>query len=179
MDPFEQSIAAATNAATCGDWARALTLWEAVAEQYSDRPEGFMGKGTALIELRRFQEADVVLSQAMQRFPLHLWLAVAHAQNSAVEISARHCAVGRSSAINFLISPWAMSASPRHCGNWANLSPRNAVSRKRRDYFQTIPGPPTTMRASRLLLAIGRRRCVVGKPCKKAFQIMRARTAAR
>src|SRR5712672_3222687 len=80
MTLFEESIAAAAKAVAGRDWATALAIWEVVTQQYPDRPEGFVGKGGALIELGRSTEAEQFLADAMGRFPDNLWSAVAYAQ---------------------------------------------------------------------------------------------------
>src|SRR5258707_13783562 len=80
MKLFEERIAAATKAVARRDWATALGMWEAVAQQYPESPEGFVGKGNAFIELGRLTEAEQLLTQAMGRFPDNLWSAVAYAQ---------------------------------------------------------------------------------------------------
>jgi len=82
MTLFEESIAAAAKAVAGRDWATALAIWEVVTQQYPDRPEGFVGKGGALIELGRSTEAEQFLADAMGRFPDNLWSAVAYAQLS-------------------------------------------------------------------------------------------------
>jgi tetratricopeptide (TPR) repeat protein len=80
MTLFEESIAAAAKAVARRDWATALGIWEVVTQQFPDRPEGFVGKGSALIELGRSTEAEQFLAEAMGRFPDNLWSAAAYAQ---------------------------------------------------------------------------------------------------
>src|SRR5712671_535322 len=82
MTVFEESMAAATKAVARRDWTAALGIWEVVTQQYPDRPEGFVGKGGALIELGRSTEAEQFLAHAMGRFPDNLWSPVAYAQLS-------------------------------------------------------------------------------------------------
>jgi capsular polysaccharide biosynthesis protein/tetratricopeptide (TPR) repeat protein len=80
MTLFEESIAAATKAVVQRDWATALGIWEAVAQQYPESPEGFVGKASALIQLGRLAEAEALLLQAMEGFPSNIWASVAYAQ---------------------------------------------------------------------------------------------------
>jgi tetratricopeptide (TPR) repeat protein len=61
------------------DWEEALRRWEPIRSFYSDLIEGHFGVGTALRELRRFDESDAVLSKAIEIFPGNPHLRIAHA----------------------------------------------------------------------------------------------------
>src|SRR5437762_5298088 len=80
MTLFEESIAAATKAVAQRDWATALGIWEAVAQQYPKSPEGFVGKASTLMQLGRFAEAEALLIKVMEDFPSNIWGAAAYAQ---------------------------------------------------------------------------------------------------
>jgi tetratricopeptide (TPR) repeat protein len=51
------------------DWAQALDRWNAVRQARPDVYDSFINTALALRELKRFDEADTVLKQAMERFP--------------------------------------------------------------------------------------------------------------
>src|SRR5918912_4389412 len=80
MKLFEESLAAAARAVAQRDWATALGISEAIMQQYPDRPDGSVGKASALIQLGRLSEAQTVLLRAMEQFPANVWAAVAYAQ---------------------------------------------------------------------------------------------------
>jgi tetratricopeptide (TPR) repeat protein len=54
-----------------GDWLEALRRWDDALERFPDDPSPWFGKGAALRELRRFDDADAVFAKALQRFPGH------------------------------------------------------------------------------------------------------------
>ena len=114
MTLFEESIAAAAKAVAGRDWATALGIWEAVAEQYPDRPEGFVGKGGALIELGRSTEAEQFLADAMGRFPNNRWSAVAYAQLRPGDLKA----IGVAADVDSWPALIAVGATPAN-GGWA------------------------------------------------------------
>ena len=61
------------------DWPEALRRWESARERFPARVEAWSGKALALREMRRFEDADAVLAQAIQRFPNNPNLVIDHA----------------------------------------------------------------------------------------------------
>ena len=66
------------------DWPEALHRWAEVRQHHPEEPVGFTAGAIALRELRRFDEADALLAEAIARFPdrrapliEHAWLASA------------------------------------------------------------------------------------------------------
>src|SRR5262249_28045415 len=51
------------------DWPEALRRWKRVRSQFPDRPGGYTGVAMCLRELQRFEEAEAVLTEAIERFP--------------------------------------------------------------------------------------------------------------
>jgi capsular polysaccharide biosynthesis protein/predicted Zn-dependent protease len=98
MTLFEESIAAATRAVAQRDWATALGIWEGVAQQYPESPEGFVGKASTLMQLGRLAEAEALLVQVMEDFPSNIWGAAAYAQLAERQQNWR-AALGRWEAV--------------------------------------------------------------------------------
>jgi FkbM family methyltransferase len=76
---FEARVAAARQAMDAQEWERAAGLWSAIVAAFPADAAAFTGKAAALRELGRLGEAEAVLAQAMQEFPLDLWTAAEHA----------------------------------------------------------------------------------------------------
>jgi FkbM family methyltransferase len=76
---FEAQVAAARQAMDAQEWERAAGLWSAIVAAFPADAAAFTGKAAALRELGRLGEAEAVLAQAMQEFPLDLWTAAEHA----------------------------------------------------------------------------------------------------
>ena len=71
----------------CGFWSEALS-------RFPDAPRSWLRTAEVMIELRRFAEAEVLLEEAVSRFPDHFWLArtrarVARGLNDDVEAYTR------------------------------------------------------------------------------------------
>jgi len=62
-----------------GDRAEALRRWRVVLARFRDEPIGYAGVGAALKMLERFDEADAILSEGMERFADDVNIAVNHA----------------------------------------------------------------------------------------------------
>jgi len=58
------------------DWQAALQRWRAVIERCPDAPDGPIGAGIALRQLKQFDESDSVFTEAMARFPDNLNLRI-------------------------------------------------------------------------------------------------------
>ncbi len=52
-----------------GDWSEALARWDAVRARFPDHWAGYTGSARALLQLKRQEDADVLLRDAGQRFP--------------------------------------------------------------------------------------------------------------
>jgi tetratricopeptide (TPR) repeat protein len=81
----ERTFAFAREAEAQKDWVRALERWNLARRSFPERPAGYIGAAVALRELGRFNEADALLGQAIERFPhdsgpLVGWAALAHGQ---------------------------------------------------------------------------------------------------
>ena len=63
-----------------GDWSQALTLWQALRTQFPDDTEGYIGALLSLQRAHRLDEADGLLTEAVQRFPQDQRLCVEHAR---------------------------------------------------------------------------------------------------
>src|SRR5690348_7264587 len=61
------------------DWPEALLRWERVSQDFPDQAVGLLGKGEALREIGRLDEAEAVFADAMERFPTNVWAAANHA----------------------------------------------------------------------------------------------------
>ena len=66
---FESVCAFAWRATRRGDWPLALSRWEAVRREFSDRPEGHVEVGVAQWHLNQLAEAEQTLKAAIARFP--------------------------------------------------------------------------------------------------------------
>src|SRR6266480_2296628 len=86
MDSLEDYIGAARAAVANHDWPKALALWGQAAENFPQQSAGILGKGEALREMGRLDEAEAIFANAMERFPTNLWAAANHAI-----IAARLC----------------------------------------------------------------------------------------
>jgi Flp pilus assembly protein TadD len=65
-----------------GNAAEALARWTKLISVHPHVPEGYVGVGTALRQLRRFDEADACLVDAVARFPLACFVAANYAVNA-------------------------------------------------------------------------------------------------
>ena len=72
-------VAKARDVQGTGDFAAALSAWEAVRWAFPDSPMGYAGCGAALSNLHRATEAGAVLAEAAARFPHDETIAVEHA----------------------------------------------------------------------------------------------------
>ena len=61
------------------DWGEALRRWEGVQQRFPNHPAGYSGKGEALRDAGRFDEAEAVFADALKRFPDNVWLATHYA----------------------------------------------------------------------------------------------------
>ena len=68
------------------DWGEALRRWDDVQRRFPSHPLGYSGKGEVLRDAGRFDEAEAVFADALQRFPDNVWLATHH----AAVASSRH-----------------------------------------------------------------------------------------
>ena len=76
------------------DWPRALERWSRVREAFPDEVWGHIGSAIALRELRRTEEAEPILAEAIERFPaeprLQLdWALLAHHRGDWRETASR------------------------------------------------------------------------------------------
>ena len=69
----------AVNASDAGDRPEALRRWLEVRAKFPDDPLAYAGLGTALKDVKRFDEADAILSEGMRRFPDNANIGVNHA----------------------------------------------------------------------------------------------------
>ena len=61
------------------DWGEALRRWEEVQRLFPNHPAAYSGKGEALREAGRLDEAEAIFADAMKRFPDNVWVATHHA----------------------------------------------------------------------------------------------------
>jgi tetratricopeptide (TPR) repeat protein len=77
MRRFPENVWAAVNYAGIAvqkrDWIEALRRWESVRANFPDGWHGFVGQAEALRELGRIAEADIVLTEATEKFPREEW----------------------------------------------------------------------------------------------------------
>ena len=71
-----------------------LQFWSEELSRFPDAPRSWLRTAEVMIELRRFAEAEVLLEEAVSRFPDHFWLArtrarVARGLNDDVEAYTR------------------------------------------------------------------------------------------
>ena len=59
------------------NWPEAHRRWQAVAERFPARVDGYTGQAHALRELRRLPDAEIVLRQAAERFPQRVDILIA------------------------------------------------------------------------------------------------------
>ena len=69
----------ATTADVKGDWNEGLQRWKAIRAAFPQAALGYAGMGATLKRLKRFDEADAVLSDGMARFPRNANLGVNYA----------------------------------------------------------------------------------------------------
>jgi tetratricopeptide (TPR) repeat protein len=67
-----------------GDWSQALTLWQSFRAQFPDDTEGYIGALLSLQRAHRLDEADGLLSGAVDRFPQDQRLCAEHARLAQV-----------------------------------------------------------------------------------------------
>jgi tetratricopeptide (TPR) repeat protein len=53
----------------------AFRLWSQARSRFPDAPRAWLRTAEVMIELRRFDEAEALLEEAVSRFPDHFWLA--------------------------------------------------------------------------------------------------------
>jgi tetratricopeptide (TPR) repeat protein len=64
------------------DWIEALRRWGALRARFPDQLIGVLGQAEALRELGRVADADVVLTEATEKFPPDEWLAISLARTA-------------------------------------------------------------------------------------------------
>src|SRR5439155_26260172 len=85
MGLLEESVESAREAANRGDWSKALEIWDAAEQALPGEALTILGRGEALRELNRLDEAEPVILDAIAGFPDNLWARVNH-----VLIAIRH-----------------------------------------------------------------------------------------
>jgi tetratricopeptide (TPR) repeat protein len=65
------------------DWGEALHRWEEVQRRFPAHPAGYSGRGEALRNAGRLEEAEAIFADALGRFPEDVWLATQHATVAA------------------------------------------------------------------------------------------------
>jgi tetratricopeptide (TPR) repeat protein len=60
------------------DWPEALRRWSAVREQFPHQPQGYSGAAIAYRDAGDFDQADLLLQEAIERFPNVAWLTFEH-----------------------------------------------------------------------------------------------------
>jgi tetratricopeptide (TPR) repeat protein len=85
-DPFQQfpeNFEILTVRADCAmrrrDWPEALQRWEEFRSRFPDRPAGFAGIASVLQHVGRFEDVELVLSEAVERFPEEVGILVDYA----------------------------------------------------------------------------------------------------
>jgi tetratricopeptide (TPR) repeat protein len=73
----------AMQAAQRADWSEARRCWEEVRTRFPNHPAGYLGVGTALREMGRWEEAEALLATAVERFPSDLALTAAYASSAS------------------------------------------------------------------------------------------------
>ncbi len=63
-----------------GDFAEALERWDTLSERFPDRSAGLAGVARVLRQAGRFEDAELVLSEAVECFPAEIELAADHAE---------------------------------------------------------------------------------------------------
>jgi len=61
------------------DWPEAIQRWGRVRKDFPEHVEGYLRGASALTEMRRYEEAEALLSKGMRRFPDHRGLLCDHA----------------------------------------------------------------------------------------------------
>lgn len=79
MDVIEDRETLARAAAARRDWQEALRIWDSVIAEVPEQVAGYLGKGNALREMGRLDEAEAVLAEAARRFSDNEWPAANHA----------------------------------------------------------------------------------------------------
>jgi tetratricopeptide (TPR) repeat protein len=67
-------------AAARGDWSKAMQTWEQASKHAPDQPTPIAERVEILFRLKRFDEAETLLDQAIPRFPQSAELGVCHAR---------------------------------------------------------------------------------------------------
>jgi tetratricopeptide (TPR) repeat protein len=73
----------ASIAAAAGNWPEALCRWEAMQKSFPNHASAYGGAVEALCMLGRTDEADRVLTEAIERFPSDYWIVTGHARLAA------------------------------------------------------------------------------------------------
>ena len=76
---FQDTVARARESLEQRDWAELKQRAELLRTEFPDHPDGFMMGNTALLGLGHRDAAEALLIQALERFPDHEQLAIAHA----------------------------------------------------------------------------------------------------
>jgi tetratricopeptide (TPR) repeat protein len=65
------------------DWPEAARLWRAMMDRIPEDLPTTLAAAKALVELRRFDEAETILEEAVTQFPNNLWASLQHASLAA------------------------------------------------------------------------------------------------
>lgn len=74
------AISKAESAQSAGDWKEAACCWQFVCQNAPNRAVAYIRLGEALCELKRLDEADAILGEALKRFPDNAAMAMRHAE---------------------------------------------------------------------------------------------------
>jgi predicted Zn-dependent protease len=73
--PEADLLARADAASARCDHDEALRLWFEARSRFPDAPQSWLRTAEVMIDLSRFDEAEILLDEAVSRFPDHFWLA--------------------------------------------------------------------------------------------------------
>lgn len=76
------------------EWNEALRRWELLRQRFPNHSSGYSGGGVALISAERLDEAEILLLDAVKRFPSDLWV-LHHLADAATRRSDRDEAIRR------------------------------------------------------------------------------------
>src|SRR5215469_7802207 len=83
MDSLEDRVAAARAAAARRDWAKALGLWDEIAEQFPLDSSGLLGRAETLMQMGQLDASEATFAEAKRRFPANVWAAAGYAAIAA------------------------------------------------------------------------------------------------